>query len=213
MSTLTAVFAIMITLLLGAISPGPSFLLISRISIRQSRIHGLAAALGMGAGGAIFAALALFGLIAALSQVAGLYFVLKVAGGAYLVWLGVKIWRGAAKPLPAPAPVEGENRSLLRSFAFALLTQLSNPKTAIVYASIFAAMLPQSPPSWLFPALPPLVFVVEAGWYAVVALAFSAPYPKAVYLRCKLWADRAAGTMMGLLGLRLILDAIDLRRA
>lgn len=212
MSTLPAIVAIVIALLLGAISPGPSFLLISRVSIAQSRKHGLAAAIGMGVGGAIFAALALLGLIAALSQVAALYLVLKVAGGLYLVWLAVKIWRGAADPLPAGGPRGGESQSLLRSFAFALLTQLSNPKTAIVYASIFAAMLPQSPPSWLFAVLPPLVFAVEAGWYAVVALAFSAPYPRTFYLRCKLWADRAAGTMMGLLGLRLVLDAVDLRR-
>ena len=51
---------------------------------------------------------------------------------------------------------------------------MSNPKTAIWYGSIFAALLPQQPPAWVYFALPPLVFLVEFGWYAIVALCFSA---------------------------------------
>jgi hypothetical protein len=42
------------------------------------------------------------------------------------------------------------------------------------------------------------------GWHAIVALGFSAPYPRNLYLRAKPWADRLAGTLMELLGLRLV---------
>ena len=55
-------------------------------------------------------------------------------------------------------------------------------------------------------ALPPLILLIEAGWYVVVALAFSSPCPRAAYLRSKSWIDRLAGTVMGGLGLRLIVD-------
>jgi threonine/homoserine/homoserine lactone efflux protein len=58
MSTSTVLLALIATLLVGVISSGPSFLLVSRISIVQSRAHGLAAALGMGLGGVVFASLA-----------------------------------------------------------------------------------------------------------------------------------------------------------
>lgn len=212
MSTPAVLLAIIATLLVGAVSPGPSFLLVSRMSVVQSRAHGLAAALGMGLGGTVFAGLALLGLAALLSQIVWLDMVLKLAGGAYLLWLGIRIWRGANDPLPSAETVSVKDRTLLRSAAFALLTQLSNPKTAVFYASIFAAMLPASPPASLLIALPPLVFAVEAGWYAIVALSFSAPYPRKLYLRTKPWADRLAGTLMGLLGLRLVLDAVGGRR-
>jgi threonine/homoserine/homoserine lactone efflux protein len=212
MPTSAVLLAIVATLLVGAISPGPSFLLVSRISVVQSRAHGLAAAVGMGLGGTVFASLALLGLAALLSQIVWLDTILKLAGGTYLIWLGIRIWRGARDPLPSAETVSAQDRTLLRSAAFALLTQLSNPKTAVFYASIFAAMLPASPPVSLLIALPPLVFAVEAGWYAVVALGFSAPYPRKLYLRAKPWADRLAGTLMGLLGLRLVLDAMGARR-
>jgi threonine/homoserine/homoserine lactone efflux protein len=91
MSTSAVLLAILATLLVGAISPGPSFLLVSRISVVQSRGHGLAAALGMGVGGTVFAGLALLGLAALLSQIVWLDAMLKLAGGAYLIWLGIRI--------------------------------------------------------------------------------------------------------------------------
>jgi threonine/homoserine/homoserine lactone efflux protein len=212
MSTPAVLFAIIATLLVGVVSPGPSFLLVSRISVVQSRAHGLAAAVGMGLGGTVFASLALLGLAALLSQIVWLDAILKLAGGAYLIWLGIRIWQGAREPLPSVDTVSAQKRTLLRSAAFGLLTQLSNPKTAVFYASVFAAMLPASPPVSLLIALPPLVFAVETAWYAIVALSLSAAYPRKLYLRAKPWADRLAGTLMGLLGLRLILDAVGGRR-
>lgn len=194
-------------LLIGAISPGPSFVLVSRIAVTASRIDGLAAAMGMGLGGAVFGGLALAGLNALLLQVDWLYFALKLTGGAYLVYLGVRIWRGASEPIVIPQTEGLPRPSRFRSFSFAFITQLCNPKTAIIYGSIFAALLPPSPPYWLLLALPPLIFLVEASWYAAVALAFSASRPRSVYLGSKNWIDRIAGAVMGALGLRLIFDS------
>jgi len=94
-----------------------------------------------------------------------------------------------------------------RSFWMGLTTQLSNPKTAIWYGSIFAALLPQHPPMWCYFVLPPLVFAVECGWYTVVALGFSSRGPREMYLRAKKWIDRIAAGAIAALGLRLILTA------
>lgn len=97
----------------------------------------------------------------------------------------------------------------MRSFVTALLTQISNPKTIIVYASIFAALLPRTVPFSLIVALPLGVFAVEAGWYSIVALAFSARHPRRLYLAAKHWIDRTAGAVMAGLGLRLILAGVS----
>lgn len=99
----------------------------------------------------------------------------------------------------------------MRAFLLGLVVQISNPKTAIVYASIFAALLPPSAPVWLILSLPPLVFALETSWYAIVALAFSARRPRAAYLRAKIWVDRIAGTVIGALGARLIVETFRTR--
>ena len=212
MTPALALLAILGTLALGAMSPGPSFLLVARMAIARSRRDGLAAAFGMGVGGAIFCGLAVMGLIALLASVEWLYTLLKIAGALYLFYLAIMMWRGAKRPLAMQDDVadkiaEPRPGSLRRSFAVGLMTQLSNPKTAIVYGGIFAALLPPSPPSWMVLILPPLIFAIEAGWYSVVALLFSADRPRRAYLGSKGWVDRAAGSVMGLLGAKLIFDA------
>jgi threonine/homoserine/homoserine lactone efflux protein len=88
-----------------------------------------------------------------------------------------------------------------------LATQLSNPKAAVVYGSVFAALLPSNPPLWWYLVIPPLVFAIEAAWYAVVVVVFSASRPKALYTRAKKWIDRVAAGVIGALGFRLILTA------
>lgn len=213
MSATAILFGILGALLVGATSPGPSFVLVSRIAITASRLDGLAAALGMGLGGALFGTLALAGLSALLLQVEWLYMTLKLLGGAYLIYLGIRIWRGASAPLSLDTAAAFEKKTLLRSFSFAFVTQISNPKTAVVYGSIFAALLPASPPHWLLLALPPMIFLVEASWYAIVAFAFSANKPRAVYLRSKAWIDRTAGAVMGAMGLRLLIAGVQSQKS
>lgn len=193
-------------MIVGAMSPGPSFVMVARTAVSSSRGDGLAAALGMGAGGVVFAIAALAGLRAAFLAVPALYLAVKLLGGAYLVYLGIRIWRGAREPLAAmqdarPAASPGNAR---RAFLLGMGTQVSNPKTAVVYASIFAAFLPREVPLALALAVPAVIFCIETGWYAVVALALSSAAPRSAYLRYKAWIDRAAGGVMVLLGLRLL---------
>lgn len=194
-------------MIVGAMSPGPSFVMVARTAVSSSRGDGLAAALGMGAGGVVFAIAALVGLQAAFLAVPALYLAVKLLGGAYLVYLGIRIWRGAREPLSAAQDeraAAGTGGNARRAFLLGMGTQVSNPKTAVVYASIFAAFLPREVPLALALAVPAVIFCIETGWYAVVALALSSAAPRSAYLRYKAWIDRAAGGVMVLLGLKLL---------
>jgi threonine/homoserine/homoserine lactone efflux protein len=206
--TFFALLSILGTIAVGAMSPGPSFVLVVRTSAALSRRDGLAAALGMGIGGLSFALLALAGLQALLMQVSWLYLILKLAGAAYLIYLGFRIWRGAATPLAMSNGGQPAGTGWRKSFATGLATQLSNPKTAIWYASVFAAFLPADAPIWMLLVVPPLLFIIEFGWYTIVAFAFSASKPRAIYLGAKLWIDRCAGGVVMLLGGKLVLEAV-----
>lgn len=84
--------------------------------------------------------------------------------------------------------------------------------SATVLLGILGALLPAAPPAWMVAALPPLVFLVETRWYALVALAFSSDRPRALCLGSKTWVDRAAGTVLGALGAPLVLGAGEPRQ-
>lgn len=204
LETTFALVSVLLAVLIGAISPGPSFLIVARIAMSGSRRNGIAAAVGMGIGAVIFAVLVLLGLKAIFISVPWLYIILKLVGGTYLVYLGIRIWRGAKEPISVQLVDSEEQNTWGRAFTMAFFTQLSNPKAAVFYGSIFASLLPQTVPLLVSIALPLLVFLVETGWYSVVALVLSSTAPRSAYLRSKVWLDRTAGGVMGLLGLKLI---------
>jgi threonine/homoserine/homoserine lactone efflux protein len=206
MENLSALLGVITALTVGVISPGPSFVMVARTAVSSSRSNGVAAALGMGAGGVLFAVAALLGLQAFLLAVPSLYLLLKVLGGLYLAYLGFRIWRSAKEPLPVVGPIS-ERMTKLKSWVLGFTTQVSNPKTAIVYASVFAAFMPATQSVAFDLVLVSLVFTIEASWYAVVALALSSERPRLAYLRYKIWVDRIAGGVMVALGLKLASSA------
>ncbi|MCP5073441.1 MAG: LysE family translocator [Rhodobacteraceae bacterium] len=193
-------------ILFGAMSPGPSFVVVARNALAFSRSHGLATALGMGVGGAVFAVAAVFGLVALLTTVPMLYLLLKGIGAVYLFYLAYRMWAGSKQPLKFAAQHDEQRNTVWRSFTVGFLTQISNPKTAIVYASIFAVALPVSA-SYLFGVVcVSLIFLIETGWYSIVALTFSAHKPRSGYLNLKTLIDRLAASVMGALGLKILSD-------
>ncbi|QDL36864.1 LysE family translocator [Rhodoferax sediminis] len=207
MQNLPALLGLIGALSVGVVSPGPSFVMVARTAVATSRSEGVAAAVGMGGGGVLFAGAALLGLNALMLAVPLVYLALKVAGGLYLAWLGLRIWRSARQALNITGLADGAGKNKRRSLLLGFATQISNPKTAIVYASVFAAFLPPAPSLAFNLTLVAIVFVIETGWYTLVALALASERPRNTYLHYKGWMDHAAGGVMMALGLELVSSA------
>ncbi len=202
---LFSILSITAALAMGAVSPGPSFIMVARKAASTSRKETLLLVLGLGTGAFLFAVAALLGLHAVLKAVPVAYTVLKVCGGAYLIYLGIAIWRGAKRPLSMGTSENTQKSgSRWRAYFLGLATQLSNPKTAIWFAGVFAALMPAEPSLVFYLAIPPLAFVVDAGWYTIVAFVLSSSFSRVAYLRHKAKIDRVSGTVMMLLGAKLI---------
>lgn len=203
MEALLVLGSIALALMLGAISPGPTFIYVAKNSIAISRKHGLFTALGTGTGAAIFGLLAVMGLQAVLLAVPSAYLALKICGGLYLLWLAYKIIKHAKEPMESSDGAVNP-MSFAQAYRLGLITQMSNPKIAIVLASIFTALLPKEIPTYYYVVLPLMCFFIDAGWYSLVAVALSAEKPRKVYLKSKAIFDRIAGGVMSILGLKLI---------
>ena len=203
MESLIILGSITLALMLGAISPGPTFIYVAKNSIAISRKHGLFTALGTGTGAALFGLLAVMGLQAILLAVPSAYLVLKICGGLYLLWIAYKIIKHAKEPMDSPNGA-AQPMSYKQAYRLGLITQMSNPKIAVILASIFTALLPKDIPTYFYVVLPMLCFFIDAGWYSLVAVALSAEGPRKVYLKSKAICDRVAGGVMTVLGLKLI---------
>lgn len=123
------------------LSPGPSVLLSINNGVRYGVQSASIGVLGNVVAFQILIALSAVGLGAVLTASSELFTVLKIIGALYLIYLGVKVWRGADFRLSVES--SGELRSVTNSrldiFKHAFLVTSSNPK-ALVYVS---ALLPQ----------------------------------------------------------------------
>jgi threonine/homoserine/homoserine lactone efflux protein len=206
MDVVISVLAIVGVLFVGVVSPGPSFLFIAQRSLALSRVDGLCSSLGMGLGGVVFAGLALAGLHVLLTAFPAVYWGLKILGGVYLLYLAYKIWKGARSMFSLAPDAVPHRPERLRSLGLGFLTQISNPKTAVVYTTVFASLLPEHIDGRFAAALLPAVFVVESGWYSFVALVLSSDGPRRVYARFKTAVDRTASVALGILGIKLVIE-------
>lgn len=145
-----------------AVTPGPAMMYTAARTLAQGRAAGLWAAAGVHAGGYVHVLAAALGLSAAFRHAPDLYLAVKLAGAAYLIWIGLRMLLAPEAPTAAAAPA----RSGRRAFFDSMLVEVLNPKVAL----FFVAFLPQfvdaaaGPPIWA-------QFLILG---AVVNLAFSA---------------------------------------
>ena len=116
--------------------PGPSVLYIVTRSMDQGRAAGLVSVLGIHTGSIVHVAAAALGLSAVLASSAVSFSVVKYAGAAYLIWLGVRTHRARNDDR---SKVVATGRSLGRIYAQGVVVNVLNPKTAL----FFLAFLPQ----------------------------------------------------------------------
>ncbi len=179
--------------------PGPAVIYVVARSIEGGRRAGLVSMLGIEAGGLVHGAGAAVGLSAVLASSATAFTVVKVAGAAYLVWLGVR--RLVASTRPTPSAPEGDvpaPRAGRRLFLEGVLVNVLNPKVAI----FFLAFLPQFvDPAAGAVALQVLVLgvvfltvaVLCDGAWAIVAGAAATRLRSSA--RARAWLDRVSGVV------------------
>jgi len=142
--TISTSLALFISMLVLALIPGPGVLAVVSRTLTSGLRQGLIAVMGIVAGDYLFILLALFGLTTLAEAMGNLFVMIKYAGAAFLIWLGVNLIfsqckvRGPQDQVKLPASQPGGNFS---SFLLGLLTTLGNPKAILFYASFFPAFL------------------------------------------------------------------------
>jgi threonine/homoserine/homoserine lactone efflux protein len=118
------------------VAPGPDILYVLAKGISQGRRAAVVAACGFASGLTVHTTLAVLGVSALLMASATAFTVLKLLGGAYLLYLGIKAFRSTGL---VSVPENGQELSLPRLFAQAFVMNVINPKVAL----FFLAFLPQ----------------------------------------------------------------------
>ena len=174
--------------------PGPTVMLVTGQALAHGRRSALATVPGVALGDLTAITLSCAGLGAVLAASAGLFTLLKLAGAAYLLWLGLKLWRTAPPPVDGAPPAPRAAGSL---FAEAYLVTALNPKSIM----FFVAFVPQFlvPTSPLLPQLLILIptFVALAALNAALfALLAGSLHGRLGRPSLRRWLDRLGGTVL-----------------
>ena len=198
---LIGVFAIFIPAL---ILPGPDFVAVVRSSMTHGTRAGLLTTLGVSLGLCLYATLSLLGLSAILVQYQWLTWAVRVLGGAYLIFLGIKLLRAKPQTIDLdPANPPSRHRAIL----FGFLVTLTNPKAIVLFASVFATAVTASTPAWLMGVMIGLVTASSLAWYSCVSLFMSSGPVMRHFQRARHWIERAAGVCFIGLGGKVLADA------
>lgn len=139
-----------------------------------------------------------------MARFAALYGAIQLAGGAYLIRLGLSPWReGAPAAADRPATDGAAPARLHRAALKGLSLTLGNPKVGVFFGSIFVTLLPAETPLWVRAAALGIVAGQETTWYVLVACLFSQPRIRAGYAQIRTVLDRAIGTVFITLGARI----------
>jgi threonine/homoserine/homoserine lactone efflux protein len=160
-------------MVLGIVAlPGMDMAFVASSSLRGGRRAGLLAVAGIMAGAVFHVAGTGLGLTLLLQWLPGLFNVLLLAGAAYLVWIGISIWRSDMSSAAVQTPGVTPDRA---TFHQALLTAVLNPKAYVFTLAVFPQFMQPGPrPMWLqFVLMGLIVWAVQAGVYGSVALAAS----------------------------------------
>lgn len=148
-------------------TPGPNMLHVMVQSIHHGPRRALFAMAGLMSAVLLCLLASAAGLGALLKASPALYDLLRYAGVAYLVWLGIKAWRA---PVGAAANDPHTRRSARSLYGAGLATGLSNPKLIIFAAALFPQFIDMHRPFWLQLGILVASFVViETCWYGVYA--------------------------------------------
>lgn len=199
---------IIITLLI-IIVPGPDFLIVMKNTIHSGKLNGAMSAFGITSAHIVYSSLAVFGIIYLLTSLYYVFFIIKILGACYLIYLGIQSILSARQSMDFTSAKSGRNNvSRFTSYRQGFLSTILNPKALLYYVSVLPQFLSTGgiEVKSQIAMLSVIVILVICGWFLFcvfvfqyIKLLFSNPKIKSIF-------DYAVGFILIGLSVNLLLS-------
>ncbi|MEJ1119406.1 LysE family translocator [Phyllobacterium sp. CCNWLW109] len=196
---LMAVFSIMI------VSPGADFAIVVRQSIVHGRRSAIMTSLGIGSSLLFHISYTVLGLGLLVSKSLLLFGLLKWAGAAYLVYLGIKALRAPAMEAPADVVENVPQKKISdgRSFLMGFVTNALNPKAVLFFLSLFSALVSHETPVLIQASYGVFMALALVAWFVAVSTFFTIQSVRDRFVSWGKWFNRVTGMVFIGLGIKL----------
>jgi threonine/homoserine/homoserine lactone efflux protein len=189
--------------LLGSMSPGPDFIIVLRSALSGGRRAGMAAAGGIATGLLGWAVVTSVGIAGLLAASAVAFTVVKLAGAAYLVFLGVQALLAARRGGYDKALEPGKETTTRGAFGAGLLTNLFNPKVAVFFLALWPQFLPHDASVLDVAVLAGVAAAMPLCWFLFLANIVTVLRRFLVRANVRRALDAVMGTVLVGLGVRI----------
>ena len=197
--TLEHLIAFNLALIVAIASPGPALLVALQTTLSAGRRAGIAVGCGLGGMASLWTLMALLGLDAVFRIFPWAYAITKILGALYLIYIAWKMWVSAGKPISDTV------KPARRAFRDGFLINVLNPKAVLFAAAVLVVIFPSHMTATEIAIVVLNHLAVEIVFYTLLALAMSTPAVRDAYLKAKIYIDRTASVVLGVLGVRLFL--------
>ena len=197
---LTHLIPFNIALFAAIASPGPALLVAIKTTLSSGRQAGIAVGLGLGLVASLWTLAALLGLEAIFLAFPWAYAAVKFIGAAYLIYVAYGMWVGARDA------VQTEIKPARHAFRQGVMINVLNPKSVLFAAAVLVVIFPEGMTMSENLLVVANHLVIEALFYITLAFGMSRASVSQSYMRAKVYIDRVAAIILGMLGLRLLLN-------
>lgn len=203
MFDISAVVTVLTVSAVGVMIPGPSFVAVVHKAVSGCRTDAIAFVMGIVAVNLIWATCAIFGIGMVFKLFPWLAAAVKIAGGAYLVWFGLRLII-ASRTAGAKPQMKPKSTGLRAAFFQGAAMNTMNPKSIAFFAAIFSSAAPAHVSTATFLAMLAAVGATALCWYGLVALVLSHATIAKAYQNARRTVDRICGVLLIGLGVRQI---------
>ena len=163
---ISALLPILVVLVLGAMSPGPSLVVLLRNTMEGGKARGVSCGIGHGIGFGIYAFVAIAGIAQLKASASNAATLLEITGGMFLLFLAAMMFKGSDEE-------SVHKRSPRRGFTEGFLIAFLNPKILVFLIAIFSQFV-QPEFTWVERlTIAVIAMLIDGGWYVLVSLLIS----------------------------------------
>ncbi len=206
---------------LAAASPGPDFVLVSQQTLTKGKKEGLLCSLGIALGLSVHIIYSALGLAAVIAHSDFWLWVIKIIGGCYLIFLGLKgLSSKQVTNIKLPQNTVNSNTSAskktllevkssaIKTIGTGFVCNALNPKAPIYFVSLFTLVLsPELPTSHLI-IYGVWMMMIQLIWFSSIVFLLSRPSINTKFQQMGHWVDRVMGTAMIILGVKVLMTKI-----
>lgn len=162
-------FSIGLIILLGAMSPGPDFIIVTKNSLQGSRYLGILTSLGVCVALSIHVLYSSLGLAFLLHESKVAYLIVKMSGAAYLCYLGIQMIRQRNTPVSQENSKPSVQLTPGRAFASGFLTNLLNPKASLFIIGLFTQVVQPGTSSVGITVIGLEIVLITVVWFSLLS--------------------------------------------